>query len=483
METNGRPNILIFILMASLPFGLMTCGGGGGGGNDGSNISGQEIPVILGQPGPGDIGNYFPLNTNNFWHYRSTNTELVPPNFSNATIIQGMEQISGHETWKIQESNADGYQQGETYSLVKDLNGIVTTMTDSLSDPFLSQLVPYWEYRFDLDVGDSFVQLDRTQVDFKEDFDFDGINEKVNIHSVVTFVSEEPINVSAGNFSLAKHIERELRLDITFSSDNSTVRSSANEQSWFVADLGLVKKISSFTIEGLTETVIEELDAYYVNGLSKNVTFPANSVVAGQILSGASRIYAFDTPPEQSLVTGLAGLVDDVDLEVYSANTCTQSSHLNRGGTNPEDCSFENPGNLTFLGLNSHGGTGYILFAAPYDIKLPPVDEGSWENPVPVEFGKPYNGQVAARGTSYFATIGLMPGIYTVFLSGLTDDADLHVYNDETYSLEQDCTLRATGDVLNEPEDCMVNSTSGIYFSVRSGELNRDGASFVVLVR
>lgn len=482
METNGRPNLLILIIIASLPFGLMACGGGGGG-NDGSYVSGQEMPVIYGQPGPGDVGNYFPLNSNNFWHYRSTNTELVPPNFSNATIIQGMEQISGHETWKIQESNADGYQLVETYSLVKDLNGIVTTMTESLSDPFLSQLVPFWEYRFDLDVGDSFVQLDRTLVDFKEDLDFDGINEKVNIHSVVTFVDEEPINVSAGNFSLAKLIEREMQLEIIFSSDNSTVQSSANEQSWFVADIGLVKKITSFTIEGLTETVIEELDAYYVNGLSKSVTFPTVSAVAGQILSSTSKIYAFDTPPEQLLVAGIAGLADDVDLEVYSANICTQSSHLNRGGTNPEDCTFANSGDLTFLGITSHGDTGYILFTAPYDIKLPPVDEGSWENPVYVEFGKPYNGQVASRGTSYFAATGLIPGIYTVFLSGLTDDADLHVYNDETYSLEQDCTLRAPGDVLNEPEDCMVNSTGGIYFSVRSGELNREGASFVVLVR
>jgi hypothetical protein len=118
---------------------------------------------------------------------------------------------------------------------------------------------------------------------------------------------------------------------------------------------------------------------------------------------------------------------------------------------------------------------------APNDINLSPINEGSWENPVPIELGIPYNGQVETRGTSFYAATGLEPGVYTVFLSDLTGDTDLHLYSDGTYSMELDCTLSAPGDVLNEPQDCTFNSTGGIYASVSSGELNRDGAFFVLL--
>jgi hypothetical protein len=77
---------------------------------------------------------------------------------------------------------------------------------------------------------------------------------------------------------------------------------------------------------------------------------------------------------------------------------------------------------------------------------------------------------------------GLSPGNYTISIAGLSADADLKVYFDGTYSMEQDCTLRAAGDVLPQPEDCTTTSAGGVYFSVRSGEVNRDGASYLMLV-
>ncbi len=50
------------------------------------------------------------------------------------------------------------------------------------------------------------------------------------------------------------------------------------------------------------------------------------------------------------------------------------------------------------------------------------------------------------------------------------------------YSMEQDCTLRATGDVLPQPEDCTTTSAGNLHFIVRSGEVNPDGASYLMLV-
>ena len=90
-------------------------------------------------------------------------------------------------------------------------------------------------------------------------------------------------------------------------------------------------------------------------------------------------------------------------------------------------------------------------------------------------------GLVETRQTNRYFTTGLTPGTHTVSITGLTGDADLHVFSDESYSHELDCTLRRPGDVTNGPEDCTLTTGTALYFSVASGELNRDGAGYLIL--
>jgi len=89
----------------------------------------------------------------------------------------------------------------------------------------------------------------------------------------------------------------------------------------------------------------------------------------------------------------------------------------------------------------------------------------------------PTIGQVATRGESRYRTTGLALGNHTVTISNLTGAADLHVYADDTYSMELDCTLRFPGTL-----SCTVPNTTALYFSVSSGPLNRDGAWYMIIV-
>jgi hypothetical protein len=67
-------------------------------------------------------------------------------------------------------------------------------------------------------------------------------------------------------------------------------------------------------------------------------------------------------------------------------------------------------------------------------------------------------------------------------MTALSADADLHVYYDETYSMERDCTLRGYYILGTYPDDCTLDDTSELYFSVSSGPLNTTGAVYNILV-
>jgi len=101
-----------------------------------------------------------------------------------------------------------------------------------------------------------------------------------------------------------------------------------------------------------------------------------------------------------------------------------------------------------------------------------------------VEVDVPVVGEVGTRGTNRYRAEGLIPGQpYTVSIHGLSRpsesrwlQAHLHVYPDETYTLEMDCTLR------DQQNLCTLTTNGTLYFSVSAGEVNRDGEVFLILV-
>ncbi len=92
----------------------------------------------------------------------------------------------------------------------------------------------------------------------------------------------------------------------------------------------------------------------------------------------------------------------------------------------------------------------------------------------------PTVGWVATRSTSRYRTDGLPAGTHTITVLGVTGsvdyDVDFDVFADSTYSMELDCTLQTA-----TAKECSVSGAS-VFFAVRAGPVNQDGAGYILLV-
>lgn len=203
------------------------------------------------------------------------------------------------------------------------------------------------------------------------------------------------------------------------------------------------------------------------------------SPLPGRVERNEETSYEVPVVPGARYTVSITGLTDGATLRVLGGNSECAVLSLN---VSPKDCTVTATGTLLTIRVEGDGVTGtasdYVVMAVPAVVATLPITGTSGSIPP----GLPTAGLVTTRDTSrYFAT-GLTPGTHTVSITGLTDDADLHLFSDETYSFELDCTLRRPGDVTNLPEDCTLTTGTVVYFSVTSGELNRDGSGYVILV-
>ena len=101
-----------------------------------------------------------------------------------------------------------------------------------------------------------------------------------------------------------------------------------------------------------------------------------------------------------------------------------------------------------------------------------------------VDADVPVVGEVATRGENRYRAEGLVPGKpYTISIHSLSRpgeyrwlQAHLHVFPDDTYTQEFDCTLR------DRQNYCTLTTNGTLYFSVSAGEVNREGEVFLILV-
>lgn len=223
-----------------------------------------------------------------------------------------------------------------------------------------------------------------------------------------------------------------------------------------------------------------------VNPDALAVGTPMGDSLAG----GDSKYYAADVVPGVRYTVGVTGLSGPANLAVFDNDStlrvpapCVTNAP---GSSLPRDCSLIATGNRLYIEVDGEPSTvpvSYTILAAPTPVITNPVAEGSRQLPVGIPQGVPTQGQVSTRAESFYITTDLTPGQpCTVSILGISADVDLHVYSDGTYSFELDCTLRGGGDVTNYPEECTTATNGTLYFSVRSGELNRDGSGYLILV-
>ena len=287
-----------FVLLAFVALTLAACGGGGEG--DGVTTG---IPVVLGQPGPGDAGNHFPFAVGNYWSYQVTSVEsgLPPQTFVSTVSMTGTRQVNGATATVLQETNADGTNVPEDTFLVKDLNGIAEFDDPDSTDPLISQLLPVWDYRFPLDENSSFLQVNRKGVNSGDDLDGDGINEMVDIRSEVAVLGRETVTVPVGTFADCVKVMSSLTFIYILSTDGSRITATGVYHEWFSPGIGQVKGTSalSITLGNFTETTseTEELIGYSVGGQSQKIRIEASPATGNLSVGGALQLAAVAFSP------------------------------------------------------------------------------------------------------------------------------------------------------------------------------------------
>ena len=465
-----RPAItptILFILTLGILL-LNSCNGGGGG-----TFSSDELEVELGLEGPGDAGNYIPLTEGNFWHYSGSVTNFN--NYKNSASINFMHLVNGTWCYPLRESNSYGEGPPLERCLADDPNGIATLEADD-GDPFLAQLAPYWEVRFPLTPGENFIQTDRINLDFEEDLDLDGINEKVDLRVTATVEAIESVSVPVGTFNNVVRFRRDLDMEVMLSSSRQKIPASGSETVWLAPGIGWVKRYSSIQVLGETESATEELDCYLVDGQDSGITLLTGVVNDEQVGTGQRSVYAFSTDPGQDVTVAMVGLTGDADLIPYLPD----QYYPWRAGSDPESYKVTTTaGNRLIMAVEniSGGDVGFSLTAAPTPSIPFPVSEGSHVEPIVITPDFPVAGQVQTRGTSYYKTAFPVAGRHSVTIFGLSGAAGMRANADSTYSFPLDCTplISYTND------HCTLDSTDRFYFEVEAGPLNREGASYLIL--
>lgn len=227
--------------------------------------------------GPGDIGNYIPLDRPMSWTYQGTEqiTGQPPLSYSNTATIAGTATVKGVLTTVLSETNPLNSDRSIDSYYTKDSRGVTFHGDNDTPDVLTPQLVPYLSHRFPLGTGSSFEEVNRKGLDFGEDLDGDGKNEKIDILSIVTVLGFESVSVPAGLFPNCAKVETTNTLKAIPSSNGATVSLIVNQTAWYAPGVGPVKRV--LKVEDLTETEVlisfTQINAKIINLATNDLIF------------------------------------------------------------------------------------------------------------------------------------------------------------------------------------------------------------------
>lgn len=215
---------------------------------------------------------YFPDQTGNEWHYRGQITEgplqtVEHKFFSNMSSVTGTKIIKGMTVTVFHDTNPGNHGTMDSFYR-RDSVGIVYYGSEP-GTPFEKQLVPYQIVRFPMKVSSSFPQFNRKDLDFGNDLNRDGINEKADAHGDASVLGQESVTVPAGTFKDAVKVEARMHMHIYLSGTKKTVEGTDVMTAWFVKGVGLVKyierqELSALEDRGVVTDIMEELESYEI---------------------------------------------------------------------------------------------------------------------------------------------------------------------------------------------------------------------------
>jgi hypothetical protein len=221
--------------------------------------------------GPGDPQNYFPLTQGSTGTFQGTSSEdgVFTGIYQNTVTVSGTRVIDGVTITVVSMTNPGNTGSIEEY-LLKDGRGITNWGNNDPFDTITPLLVAYQEVLFPMWTGAKFVQYQRSNLDFGEDLDGDGINERVAISSEVSVASFENVTVPAGGFSNCARVVNTLKLfgglsgipGLTFSGTVTTT-------TWYAPGTGPVKvevalMLTTSDGQSFSTKDTEELTSYFV---------------------------------------------------------------------------------------------------------------------------------------------------------------------------------------------------------------------------
>ncbi len=231
-----------------------------------TSFAAEEASIIA------QSADYFPDQTGNEWHYRGQLTEgplqtVEHKFFSNVSSVTGTKNINGMTVTVFHDTNPGNHGTMDSFYR-RDSVGIVYYGSEP-GTPFEKQLVPYQIVRFPMKVSSSFPQFNRKDLDFGNDLNRDGINEKADAQGDASVLGQESVTVPAGTFKDAVKVEARMHMQIYLSGTKKTVQGTDVMTAWFVKGVGLVKyverqELSPLEDRGVVTDIMEELESYEI---------------------------------------------------------------------------------------------------------------------------------------------------------------------------------------------------------------------------
>lgn len=229
--------------------------------------------------GPGDIGNFFPLTQGHTWQFQGTHSETGQPTvqFSNTMTVNGTKPVGPVTTTILTESNPLNSSVAEEVYYLKDSRGLWNYGSSDSSDSLSSNLVPYREVLFPLNLGVTTEVVNKKRVNFGQDLDSDGKNETANVLSQVTVEVFEDVTVPKGTFTNAAKVVQKTTITVFSSAGLGSQTVVGTQTVWFAPGIGPIRRTVLLQQDGqFLESSDEQLIDHYFKNFGAAQLYPSD---------------------------------------------------------------------------------------------------------------------------------------------------------------------------------------------------------------
>jgi hypothetical protein len=239
---------------------VAACGGGGSGG---APITDTSVGVALPTSGPGDVDNRFPLNVGDRRIYRKSDMGLRSLVREDVTETRT---LSGAAAYRLRHTNfASGATDSADQWQARTGNGVFTLAENAQTLVYGQSSIAL--ARFPLEVGAPQTVVAQTGLDYGEDLDGDGRDERYDLTVQTEIAAIETVEVAAGTFANTVRLVTTTTELVTLSSDSGHPRRGTSVLTdWYAPGVGLVRQRLDQQRVFKFRTYQMELAAYDVGG-------------------------------------------------------------------------------------------------------------------------------------------------------------------------------------------------------------------------